>query len=223
MSVHVFAAGKNMRDARCANKDKVIVPMIEKLRICNPDKFNAVLMPCLDGPELDILRSKGVPARNIWAIEADPDVYAKMKKSLPVNMPPKPLRSYEAIMHIRAEMADRGSKCGLMYLDYFGQPHAEHVRLLRHVFMLGMLDDNGTLILNFGRNRCSDYVARINGKLKSEHRVPVKEYVDAVIEQCRQRGATVQPYAYSERSYRSQSRGQDDEHTYVTSRFEFGR
>ena len=102
----VFSSTK--RDARCREKDSVIKPILWSVDIPDPRDFHALLMPCTQGPELDILGSKGVPPSNVWAIEGRAEELKKMRRILKVRMLDRPMRSDKAIVHIEALMAEAG-------------------------------------------------------------------------------------------------------------------
>ena len=56
----IFAI-KRERDRRCGPKDAKTRPIIRNMRIRKPEEFHAILMPNCYGPELEILKGKGVP------------------------------------------------------------------------------------------------------------------------------------------------------------------
>jgi len=214
----LFKLGPAARHRRCAGKDAVTVPVLESVVVRSPKTFYALLMPCYSGPELEVLARKGVPKSNIWGIEKDLATFRCMRRRLGINMLHDALSSDKSIVHVASIMAEMGARFGLIYLDYFGQPHAEHVRVLRHIFLRKMLAESGILLLTFGKNRSHRYVARINQKLSTS--VPVRHYVDTVLRQCRKKDPSVSPYK-TLREFRYKSRQGPSEHEYVLTEVKF--
>ena len=179
---NIFNMSRPQRDAMCAMKDSIIVPLLEGLEIADPVCYHALLMPCLHGPELRVLRARGVPDGNLWALEKDPRVWAEMRRALPVRMLSGPMHSAASMPHVCAEMARTGKRFDLVYLDYFGQPADEHLKALTFLFKLRMLAERADLILTFAANRCARHVTSVNRQLRGEmlgHLV--KAYVDAAL------------------------------------------
>jgi len=178
----IFATSKRERDRRHGGKDAETCPIIQGIRIRKPEEFHAILMPNCYGPELDILKDKGIPDKNIWAIERERENFNKMKRVLSVRMLNRPMDVSEALDHIWTLQP----KNDLIYLDFYSQPNIlRHFPALCKIFLLGggMIKPGGKLILTFGRNRCHPHVRDLNnamGRLGWRH-VP-EHWVDLVIE-----------------------------------------
>lgn len=195
MAQNIFNLQKEVREARCKRKDAIIGKILGSLQIDNPRDFHALLMPCLHGPEVDFLLSRGVPGANIWAIERERGTWEAMRANLPVRMLTEPMSSSASMPHIHAINPE--TRFDLVYLDYFGQPGAEHIAALRYLFMLRLLQPTATLILTFSANRCSQYSVSVNRSLRrSEGDISdtVKLYVDNVLSECRKLNSDIAAY-----------------------------
>lgn len=174
---HLF---EHREGSRFAAKDAVVLPILRSVEAYSD--YRAVLMPCLNGPELEILLGKGVAPGNIFSIERDPSVH-KIQRNPPPDLPHlhgirttyKPLASDRAVDHVHALLGP----VDLIYLDFFGQPAYTHWTTLFKVFKLGLLRPGATILLTFGASRGEPFAARLNAALN--HVVPAQSYVDSAI------------------------------------------
>jgi hypothetical protein len=140
-------------------------------------------MPNCYGPELRILQQKGVPDKNVWAIERSAKDLKKMRKILGVNLLSRPMDADEAIDRIWTMQP----KNNLIYLDFFSQPDLpNHYWLFYKIFMLGggMIKPGGKLLLTYGKNRCRTEAKDFNNILMKSggwKQVP-RHYVDLALE-----------------------------------------
>ena len=173
----IFFCDTRKRARRCAAKDHIISTWLKKLDVHND--FHAALMPCLRGPEIELLTARGVPTGNLMAIERDPSTYAAMRQApylRGVWMPPAPKDAVDAIDSIAAELWQRGGKqLNLIYLDFFSQPGTEQAEILYKLKRLNLMAPGATLIFNHGNNRTTKTVSQINRALARRFgRIPFK-------------------------------------------------
>lgn len=171
---------KRIRDRRCKEKNSVICPILEAMKVPNPLKWKAILMPCLHGPEVPIFLGKGVPRQNLVAIERDPATWREIQRTLDLDVGPEPLEANEAIEHIAAKHEDGFD---LVYLDFFSRPTFSHLQMLQKLFSFKMLKPGAKLILTFGKGRCRPEVQQLNDMLNCQGQVlPTKVEVLAAAE-----------------------------------------
>jgi len=168
MSARSFSVGKSRRDDLFREKDDVTLPILRRIIIRRPGLFYAVLMPSLYGPELFHLRERGVPGRNIFAVERDRQVHAVLADppdSYPhlfgIQTTPTAMDIRHAIDHIPFTEID------LVYIDLFGQPNGSHLQALIKLFKLHQMLSGTVLIITYGRNRGSAFSCRLNARLVS--------------------------------------------------------
>jgi len=143
--------------------------LLEDVPIEDPKSFLALLMPCLWGPEVAILRARGVPAKNLWLIENSRKVWLAMRRSeylTDTQLPSRPAHVVEAIDLIEAASHRRGRAFRLIYLDFFGQPDALHYKALYKLHRLGLIAKGARVLLTFGHNRGEPDAAKINRSLE---------------------------------------------------------
>lgn len=191
-----FWTSASTREARCTNKDRIIVPVLESIEIRRPDRYKALLMPCLHSPELKILSKKLVPPTSIFAIEKNPKVHVLMKERLGIRVTPKAMDAGEGIDHIEA---DNPSGFDIVYLDFFGQPGLSHLEIIEKIFYFRMLRPGAKLILTFGKTRTRSRTKQINDMLSTGQPLPTSRYLQFGIEKTRHR----KPGRVTEQSYRS--------------------
>lgn len=202
------------RDRRCREKNSVICPILERISINSPSSWKAVLMPCLHGPEISILKAKNVPNENIVAIERDPDTWREIKSRHGFDVGPAPLEANEAIEHIYASHEDGFD---LIYLDFFSRPTFSHLQMLQKIFTFRMLRKNGKFILTFGKGRCRPEVREMNDMLlKSGEALPTKTEILAATEISGHR----RPRWIKNHEYRSSAGGNRVIH-YITTECQF--
>lgn len=179
--VEPFAASRERRDARFANKDAVTLPVLQQLAVANPQNYFAVLMPSLWGPELFLLQERGVPTCNMFAIERDPQTHARYLSNdnetthlNGIRTTRLPADAIDAIDEIPF------GRVNLMYLDFFGQPDYSHYVTLYRVFRRRLLVRGASLLLTFGRNRGDTFACLLNKQLRVEN--PTVAYVAAALE-----------------------------------------
>lgn len=179
MSANPFKV-RRLRERRCREKNSVICPMLERIRIQSPRDWKAILMPCLHGPEIEIFRAKGVPNGNIVAIERDPSTWREIKNRHGFDVGPEPLEANEAIDHIYARHPDGFD---LIYLDFYSRPTFAHLQMLQKIFTFQMIRKGAKLILTFGKGRCRPEVREINDMLlKRNETLPTKTEILAATE-----------------------------------------
>jgi len=192
---------KAERDRKFTAKDAVIAPLLEDVPIEDPKSFLALLMPCLWGPEVAILRARGVPAKNLWLIENSRKVWLAMRRSeylAGAQLPARPAHVVEAVDLIEAALP-RGRGFSLIYLDFFGQPDALHYKTLYKLHRLGLIAEDARVLLTFGHNRGEPEAAKINRSLEPS---VAARYLQAANEQwayrrvSRPRTITVQEHDY---------------------------
>lgn len=153
-----FFVAKEQRDARCVEKDALTRRLFDGLGIPKPKTFKAILMPSLCGPEVDWLRARGVPARNLFAVERHQATWSVLSaRGLPTT--PKPMLVQDALDHVPFERVD------LAYLDFFGQPNGDHIHALRKLFRL-YLREGSRLWVTFGVNRGKTFSCNLNRRLR---------------------------------------------------------
>jgi hypothetical protein len=201
---NLFAVSQKERDSRFKNKDGKTCPIIKEIKIPEPASFHAILMPNCYGPELRILSRKGVPDKNIWAIERSAKDLNKMRKVLGVNLLSRPMDADEAIDRIWVMQP----KNDLIYLDFFSQPDLpNHYWLFYKIFTLGggMLKPGGKLVLTYGKNRCRAEAKDLNDILMKNggwKKVP-QHYVDLALEKSGHRPyKSVKIHEYDSGSYK---------------------
>lgn len=205
---------KRGRNRRFKEKNSVICPILESIKVVRPASWTAILMPCLHGPELAILKNKKVPNRNLWAIERDPQTWRDIKRTLGLNVGPEPLEASEAVEHIAAE-CENGFD--LIYLDFFSRPNFSHLRMLQKIFTFRMLKPGAKLVLTFGKGRCRPEVQELNDMLLGKGEVlPTKTEVLAAAELSKHRP----PKWMRNHQYRSIAGGNRVIH-YVTTEAQF--
>jgi len=202
------------RHTRFKEKNSVICPILEKIRIESPGSWKAILMPCLHGPEISILKSKGVPSANIVAIERDPDTWRMIKSRHGFDVGPAPLEANEAIDHIYAK---HEGGFDFIYLDFFSRPTFSHLQMLQKIFSFRMIRKGGKLILTFGRNRCRPEVREMNDMLlRGKELLPTKVWILAAAEISRHR----HPKRIKNHEYKSSVGGNVNVH-YITTEAQF--
>lgn len=159
-----FTTGESAknRNLRSRNKDSVITPILESVRVQYPHRFKALLMPCLHGPELAILTKKGIPSSNIVAIENNPNTWLAMRSQLKIDVGHKPMDANERMDYAQAEHPEGFD---LIYQDFYGQPAMKHREILLKIFRFKMLKSKGVLLLNFGITRTSRETNEMNDRL----------------------------------------------------------
>lgn len=187
MESTAFSLSREARNRFCREKDQVLRPILKELGPKDPSSFTAILMPSLYGLEAYHLVEQGVPTHNLFAIE---DNSAEETFDPPQNV-------HEEIVHCRRpdrqeltgmRTTDRPARVlpaldeawyafgkrpfNLIYLDFLSQPNVEtHYRCLKKILHVPMLVPGGTLILNFGRNRCYHVTVEFNRNLARLARV----------------------------------------------------
>lgn len=159
-SYESFFWSKPARDARCADKDAITKKVLAGIRIRNPKKFTAVLMPSMYGPEVDWLKDRGVPGKNMFAIERIKIVW-KTLAAKGMLTTPKPMSAYEAVDYIPWDKPVK-----LIYLDFYGQPNASHVTVFVKLLRLGLIGRGTRLLITFGVNRGDNFSCVLNKRLK---------------------------------------------------------
>lgn len=173
-----FSQSRAARDRFCRGKDRVLVPILERLEIGNPADFRAVLMPSLYGIEARFLVAKGVPASNIFAIENNSaeynfDVHDEIAHCrLLDRQEMRGMRTTERPAGVRDGLNAAWFEFGerqfsFIYLDFLSQPDFDlHFwGCLRKIVKGHMLRPRGVLLLNFGRSRCRQETAVFNHDL----------------------------------------------------------
>jgi hypothetical protein len=199
-----FSVSRADRDRFCAKKDRVLLPLLRKVRIDDPKSFRAILMPSLYGAEAFYLVGRGVPSSNLFAVENNCaeregfDVHGEIKacrqadrqelKGMRTTDDPVPF----ALALDRAYDTFCGEPYHLIYMDFLSQPdvmtHYEDGIL--KIMQARMLAPRSALILNFGKSRCKKETAEINhevmlaarrSRLRLDGGVPTELYVGAAI------------------------------------------
>jgi hypothetical protein len=202
------------RDRRCKEKNSVICPILEGIEIKAAKLWKAILMPCLHGPEISILLSKGIPRKNIVAIERDPDTWEEIRDRHAFDMGHGPLEANEAIDHIYAAHEDGFN---LIYLDFFSRPTFSHLQMLQKIFSFGLIRKGGKLILTFGKGRCRTEVRDMNNMLlKNGEILPTRTEILAAAEISRHRS----PRWMRDHEYKSSAGGNKVIH-YITTEAQF--
>lgn len=188
----------------CDAKYQILDPILEDLRIEDPRKFRAILMPAFAGRELVFLHGKGVPMRNIFAIERDKEIFEQQKILWPgIRQPSRPMNDNMAIEHV-PWIGEVGS-VDFIYLDYLGQPlvgkdkrrTADTYDSLRRIFQHKLLAPRSVLLLTYGTSRTdllhfNKNVEALTGK------PPVLAYVSAALEDTGHRQPTLtESYSYN--------------------------
>lgn len=153
-----FSTDRAFRDARCGAKDALTKRIFASLNLNKPKQFTAVLMPSMYGPEVGWLRERGVPRRNLFAIEHDPLVHAVLR----IPAPRKPLAVEFALDHVPFPTAS------LVYFDFFGPPNGKHLLAFYKLFKLGMVKRGTRLLATFGMNRGEAFSNNLNKRLDVE-------------------------------------------------------
>lgn len=190
-----FTDSRKLRDKFCQNKDSVLLPILNSIQINNSKSFHALLMPCLYGSEAYFLQNKGIPTKNIFALERNHKIHQEI-----LNCKYKDRQILKG-MHTTAiplpasQGIDRArlltTQYDLIYLDFFGQPeYKEHYDcVIKKIFELDMLKKDSTLILTFGKTRCSHNVKLVNEVLLDAFKnhdvknVPTQVLVGAAIKE----------------------------------------
>jgi hypothetical protein len=171
-------------------------------------------MPCLFGPEISIIKNKGVPSKNIVAIERDPQTWKEIRIRHGFDVGPAPLEANEAIDHIYAKHEDGFD---LIYLDFFSRPTFSHLQMLQKIFAFQMIRKGGKLILTFGKARCRPEVRDMNNMLlRGAELLPTKTEILAATEITNHR----RPRWQKNHEYRSIAGGNRVIH-YVTTEAQF--
>lgn len=158
-----FFHTKKDRDARCQDKNRVVFNLLKDHPIESPLDFKALLMPGLFGPEISILKDRGVPYRNMWALEKDPKVFARFIKMYPeIRTPCRAMPSSQAIDDIYLEE----KKFNLVYLDFYGVANFEVRKVLQKIFAFKMLSFPSLLMVTTGKMRCSSFIKKFNDELR---------------------------------------------------------
>lgn len=175
-----FFRQKDERDSRCKEKNSVICPILRRIKVDRPYAWKAILMPCLHGPELAILRSKKVPAKNIVAIENDRETWGEIRLRHGLDCGAAPLEANLAVEEISCRHEDGFN---LIYLDFFSRPTFSHLQMLQKIFSFKMLKPGAKLILTFGKGRCRPGARELNEMLLKDGEIlPTKTEVLAAAE-----------------------------------------
>lgn len=177
-----FFGSKSVRAQRCKAKDDVIKSILGRLDVRRLKEYAALLMPCLYGPELSILRALPIPKKTLFAIEREPTIFKDMRRKLDVRMPPFPMNASMALDYIEAEHA---SGFHLIYLDFLSRPDWDHLEMLEKIFRFGMLRTRSKLILTFGRNRSHASTKALNDLLlqrRPQAILPTDSFIRLMIE-----------------------------------------
>lgn len=179
-----FSKGLAQRNARCKNKDALTHKLLDELVIQRPRAFRALLMPSMFGPEVGMLRERGVPIQNMFAIERDLKVHASYAAGMfkGIQTTEHPCSAVVAADHVPWPV-------NLAYLDFFGQPDGDHLEALRKLMRLGIVRRGTTLITTFGANRGDTFSCDVNRRIRSTKKEPGECYVRAAAELA---GLTVQ-------------------------------
>jgi hypothetical protein len=116
------------------------------------------------------------------------------------------------------------NKFDLIYLDFFGQPeYKEHYEnTIKKIFELELLKDKATLILTFGKNRCTRQAKELNSNLLEKFKnyeikyVPTKVLVGSAIHETKYKI----PKIFTDKSYMSKAGNNKNLH-YVTTILQF--
>lgn len=183
-----FSSGQRQRDQRCKNKDAVTRRLLDELRIPRPDRFRALLMPSMYGPEVGMLRDRGVAVGNMFAVERDPKVHASYANGLfrGIRTTPTPVNAVAAADYVPWHV-------DLAYLDFFGQPDGDHLLALTKLMRLGIVRSKTRLITTFGANRGDTFSCMVNRQLQG---VPGECYVQAAAEKAGLKVADARSYEY---------------------------
>lgn len=149
----VFSSLK--RQVACQSKDAIVASLINSLVIPRPALFKALLMPGLRGPEVKLLRDRGVPAENIYAVEIDSRVHAaqlacarKFNRRYPhlhgISVLEQPMDVKDAMAYLWG----RGHRFSFVYLDFFGQMNPTRFWTLVALFNLKLVNHPGYVIVN---------------------------------------------------------------------------
>jgi hypothetical protein len=143
-SPHFFAQDKQLRDARCTEKDAIVRDVIQHLPIHKT--FTAVLMPAVHGPEVELLERRGVPVSHMFAIEREPSI-REVQARRGLRVPHRAMPADKAVDEVPWERVD------FVYLDFLGRPSAPHLETVRKVVRLGLLQPGSCLLVTVGVNR----------------------------------------------------------------------
>jgi hypothetical protein len=157
-----FHHDQHTRDVRCKPKDAISKPLIEGLKIANPQEFHALLMPALFGPEVEILLRKGVPTGNIWCVENVPFVHRRLLER-GFRLTPKPQKLALALDFIEASAS---AKFDLIYIDLYGVPDLSLHQALKKILHLRMLKDDSLLMITVGKGRCQRLYSVLNREIE---------------------------------------------------------
>jgi len=157
-----FFHDRKSRELRSQDKNKVVSTILGPYLIENPLSFKVLLMPGLFGPELSILKAKGVPDSNIWALERDPEVFRRFVKMYPhINTTSNPMTASQAIDDISLEER----KFDLVYLDFYGVADFEVRRSLQKIFDFKMINSPSLLMVTTGKMRCATFIKKFNDEM----------------------------------------------------------
>ena len=190
-----FFTNKKQRNRVCHDKDIIIRELLSNLCV-----ENALLMPCLNGPEIKIIKDNGTLPKNIFLVERDPEVFKAMQSSVYLKGTFKtsgPMSATDGLNEIAAELITTDRKLDLVYLDFYSQPSAEHVDILLKLFKLNILANNCTMILTFGDFSRHKYTNTFNGCLGEDFEEVIRRYLTATLKKCgykNPRIATTVPY-----------------------------
>jgi hypothetical protein len=153
-----FTASKKVRDLHCKEKDAALADVYRRLRVNKPKQFHALLMPGLFGAEAYALRKRGVPARNLFAVEdnsikAGVNVHneirncrlAARKELKGMQTTPTPMEASQALRYVTDKYPD--GYWDLLYFDFMGQPRwsVHFLACLRQLFMMRAFKADATV------------------------------------------------------------------------------
>ncbi len=173
-----FTKSKKARDRFCISKDRITRPILYDISIKNPKDFYAMLMPCIYGEEAYIFNRRKVPNQNLFALERHGPSHSEILNcTLPDRKQLKGMSTTEVPMpaYLGMERAKYlvSPKWDVFYLDFFGQPEPnEHYHnTIKKIFELELLKEHGTMILTFGKTRCSHKAWEFNNALGDKLKV----------------------------------------------------
>ena len=126
-------------------KDRIITEVLSQLSIANPETFKAILMPAVDGPEINLLHDRGVPLKNMWAIERASKIW-KQIRDRGLSITAEPANIEDAVPEI---LSNVDGNFDLAYLDFLGRPHPKHFKALERL----LPRISGTIIITYVHTR----------------------------------------------------------------------
>lgn len=141
-----FHLTKRERDSRNVWKDSATNPILRSIGL--PKDANVLLMPGKYGPEVEIMKDKGVPLDRIWTIEYVPPVHA-FQKTAGLHVTPGPMEFTQAIPFIEAQGHDGFH---LMYFDLQTLMTRKYMETLGYILDKRMIRSRGTLVISSGRS-----------------------------------------------------------------------